>query len=432
MRTPGIRLHKLALFGWAVVITAVLLLLSLPVLAGKVLLALNLANCWEEINEFIIFLFLSLSISAGCLINLNLLMFFRDYTPSFVCYKFYLNIVCSLCHTRKLFSTGLSFKGNTPFGQNNEFDPRFASYLAGLIEGDGTIIVPKTERSTLPPIIPYYPGSRGIMRGRGDPRLRLGSPKGVLYYPSIQIIFDIRDFPLASILQSKLNHGSISRKKGTNACIFTVNKFEGIILIVNIINGYMRTPKIYALHRLIDWLNSRFDLDIERKNKDLSNINSNSWLAGFIDADGHFSVRTSLGSNYPKIECKFELSFLCEPLYIEFGESLMKKIANCLEIPDYSLKQKKISNRFKLSIKTQTVRSNELLARYLDSFPLYSSKYFSFQDFFLVLEIYKKLKINKNLGHNFDSLDLDEVNFIKNRMLNRTTLTWDHLGSFFN
>ena len=34
MRGPGIRLHKLALFGWAVVITAVLLLLSLPVLAG--------------------------------------------------------------------------------------------------------------------------------------------------------------------------------------------------------------------------------------------------------------------------------------------------------------------------------------------------------------------------------------------------------------
>lgn len=40
MRTPGIRLHKLALFGWAVVITAVLLLLSLPVLAGKLL-------CWR-------------------------------------------------------------------------------------------------------------------------------------------------------------------------------------------------------------------------------------------------------------------------------------------------------------------------------------------------------------------------------------------------
>lgn len=37
MRSPGIRLHKLALFGWAVVITAVLLLLSLPVLAGRLI-----------------------------------------------------------------------------------------------------------------------------------------------------------------------------------------------------------------------------------------------------------------------------------------------------------------------------------------------------------------------------------------------------------
>jgi len=44
MRTPGIRLHKLSLFGWAVVITAVLLLLSLPVLAGGITMVLTDRN----------------------------------------------------------------------------------------------------------------------------------------------------------------------------------------------------------------------------------------------------------------------------------------------------------------------------------------------------------------------------------------------------
>lgn len=44
MRSPGVRLHKLALFGWAVIVTAVLLLLSLPVLAGAITMVLTDRN----------------------------------------------------------------------------------------------------------------------------------------------------------------------------------------------------------------------------------------------------------------------------------------------------------------------------------------------------------------------------------------------------
>jgi cytochrome c oxidase subunit 1 len=44
MRTPGIKLHKLTLFGWSVLITAVLLLLSLPVLAGGITMILTDRN----------------------------------------------------------------------------------------------------------------------------------------------------------------------------------------------------------------------------------------------------------------------------------------------------------------------------------------------------------------------------------------------------
>jgi cytochrome c oxidase subunit 1 len=44
MRSPGIKLHKTTLFGWATVVTAVLLLLSLPVLAGGITMLLTDRN----------------------------------------------------------------------------------------------------------------------------------------------------------------------------------------------------------------------------------------------------------------------------------------------------------------------------------------------------------------------------------------------------
>lgn len=70
----------------------------------------------------------------------------------------------------------------------------------------------------------------------------------------------------------------------------------------------MRTPKIISFQRLIDWLNYRFNLNIEKLNIDNSFINSNSGLSGFIDADDHFSVCTIINSIYLKIECIFELN----------------------------------------------------------------------------------------------------------------------------
>jgi len=371
MRTPGIRLHKLALFGWAVVITAVLLLLSLPVLAGKFVPALNLAICWEGLLIFII------TLSAGNFLSLNLLRILRDCTPKFVC----------LYQNKRLFSNSL---------KNNDFNSKFASYLAGLIEGDGTIIVPKTERS----------------------------PKGKLNYPSIQIVFDLRDLPLALILQSKINHGSVSKKKGVNACILTINNFEGLILIANLINGYMRTPKILALYRLIDWLNIRFDLNIIKKDKDTSNIDSNSWFAGFIDADGHFSVRTTTVSKYPKIECKFELTQRQNDHNYENNYEFLNLIADFLltTVKEIRVDQPKPEYR----VRTTSLKANLILIKYMENYPLFSSKYLNYQDWRKVLEYFEN-KIHTNPE------SIKTIIEIKSKMNNkRTEFNWDHLGKFYN
>jgi hypothetical protein len=158
-----------------------------------------------------------------------------------MCCIYYLLIIYYLFFssvTRNKYLNFLSFNDNNDIIKDNnikidgkdddnrlvDINPNFASYLSGLIEGDGSIIVPKKERSF----------------------------KGKLYYPSIQIVFNLRDFPLALIIQKNLRQGSLSRKKGVNAYVLTINKLEGINLIIHVINGYMRTPKNNTLHELID------------------------------------------------------------------------------------------------------------------------------------------------------------------------------------
>jgi hypothetical protein len=104
----------------------------------------------------------------------------------------------------------------------------------------------------------------------------LRSEKGKLNYASIQIVFNLKDLPLALIIQKQLGLGSLSRKKGVNAYILTINSYEGLYLIISLINGNMKTPKIYSLYKLIDFLNNSKQTKIEKKAINNSPLNSNA------------------------------------------------------------------------------------------------------------------------------------------------------------
>lgn len=274
----------------------------------------------------------------------------------------------------------------------NKSNLNFCSYLAGLIEGDGTIVVPTTERSE----------------------------KGKINYPSIQIVFNSKDLPLALIIQQRLGMGSLSKRKGANAYIFTINNYEGLLLVASLINGHMRTPKIHALWNLIDWLNVRFkDLNMIKNPIDNSLLTSNSWLTGFIEANGRFSVKVL--KNEDKLSCNFELI----QMQTNFkGGDLSEIMLKLSEFLLSNLKETKINTKNKgYRVRTTSLNENLNLKEYLNNFPLFSSKYLDYLDFLEVLQYF----INKEHYNNVDKI----IRIKSNMYNNRTYFNWDHLQNFY-
>ena len=377
MRSPGIRLHKLALFGWAVIVTAVLLLLSLPVLAGKIyyiLPALYLAIYWE-----LFYIYNHKSQSVGNLLYLSIIRIFRDYMPKYIYYNIYSNIILRYYTTNK-----------SNIDMSNYL---FSSYLTGLIEGDGTIIVPKALRS----------------------------PKGKLNYPSIQIIFQLKDLPLALMIQKELGFGSVIRKKGVNAYVFTVNNYEDILCIIKLINGKMRTPKINSLYNLIDFYKEK--LFIEKLALDHTPLENNAWLSGFLEADSSFQLRTTLSSKYPKFECKLEISQRQKDHNGFSNLEFMKKIAKVFntEVKETRLNRMKPEYR----VRTTNIQGNINVKNYLLNFPLFGTKHLDSKDWISVVDLFISGEHKTEIGKN-------KIIQIKSCMNDkRSCFIWDHLQNFY-
>ena len=275
---------------------------------------------------------------------------------------------------------------------------KLGAYLAGLIEADGSFAI-HNENS-----------------------------KAKRYLPKILIVFSLNDGPLAEKLMSITKVGKLYNKPQQGCIIWHIQKIEDVIKIINIINGFMRTPKIEALYRAIKWYNDFYNMNIKPLDLDKSPINSNAWLSGFSDGDGNFSInltdRKKKGTITTKrVQAFFRLELrqnyhrnsLVKQVGISYFD-ILNTIARYLGVNLYSRSREQNDKIFySYMVISHSIQSHIKVIDYFDHYPLYSSKYLAYKDWKYVVE-QMKLRAGKPItAENILEINKIKAQFNKNR-----------------
>ena len=281
------------------------------------------------------------------------------------------------------------------------------SYLAGLFEGDGDIILSKVSNS-----------------------------KGKISYPYIAITFFNKDLPFIKKLV-EIYGGRLGFKNKENAIVWIVNTHKELINLITLMNSHLRTPKLVKFNELIVWLNNRYSYNIQTHSPDTSDLISNGWLAGFIDADGSFKVRytekrTDYKSNKVVTKGRIEVRFFLEQRQkINLSnnsnnsyKAIMLMIQSFFGITtDLRFSKHNLDKTYWI-IEVASLNKLNLLIQYLNNYPLLTAKRNDFDDW---CKVYQLIVDKTHLSEDGKFL----IKKIKSNMnKNRKVFNWSHLVFF--
>ena len=140
---------------------------------------------------------------------------------------------------------------------------QFGYYIAGLLEGDGNISIPALGNTTT----------------------------NRVFNPRIVFTGHINNLPLYAYIQSRLKGVGRFQVLNDSVIRYIIGDVKGINAIIELMHGKLRTPKNITFNKLIVFMNNKYNTSIGPSALDTTSLSSNSWLAGFTEADGNFYIK---------------------------------------------------------------------------------------------------------------------------------------------